>query len=236
MGLYFNTLRLTRKNRDDGKGQMFGRKHKNRWWHKGIEVVAIMTTRCNLHCDYCPMFLTDNKYPKYEESTLEEWKEFFEAFPEWISQIFISGGEPSLLPWIGDLINWLSDRGHHVVVLSNLIKVESFFNVRKDFKVIFFPTFHKSDDPIRYAKAVRELKEKTGVEIRSQELEKKHRFSFSVHKNLYPPNWFKYWNVIPHFAPDAPKTLGIHLGCEGVYTRSSPPIYLGVHKTYMGGK
>ena len=221
MALYWNTLRLTHKNRDEGKGQMLGVLKKNRWFHKGIEVVAIMTTRCNLHCDYCPMFLSDNKYPRFEECTLEEWKKFFEVFPEWISQVFISGGEPSLLPWIGDLINWLSDRGHHVVVLSNLLNVENFFNVKKNFKVIFFPTFHHTDNAERYVDAMKRLKEKTGVEIRSQELEKKHKFSFSVHKNFYPPDWFKYWNVIPHFAPDTPKTW---------------KIYLGVHKTYMDGK
>lgn len=238
MSLYFNTLRLTRKNRDDGRGQVYGTLHKNRWWNKGIEIVAIMTGRCNLHCDYCPMFLSDNKYPygKKEECTLEEWKRFFEHFPEWIAQIFISGGEPSLLPWISELINWLVDRGHHVVVLSNLNNVENFYGVKKNFKLIFFPTYHKSANAEQYAKNVKLLKEKTGVEIRSQELEKKHRFLFSIHKKFYPPDWFKYWNAIPHFAPNAPRTLGVHLGCHGLYPEADPPIYLGVDKTYMAGK
>lgn len=221
MALYWLTLRRNRKNRDEGAGQMWGVLHKNRWWHKGIEVVAVMNTRCNLHCDYCPMFLSDNKYPRFEECTLEEWKKWFETFPEWISQVFISGGEPTLFPWISDFVNWLVEREHHVVVLTNLYKVENLFGLKKSFKLVVFPTYHHSDNAERYEKAVKMLKEKTGVEIRSQELEKNHKFSFSVHKNFYPKDWFKHWNVIPHFAPDTPRTW---------------KIFLGVHKTYMEGK
>jgi len=220
LGLYFNTLRLTRKNRDDGKGQMFGHLFKNGWWHKGLDTVLILTGRCNLHCDYCPMFLDNNKYPKFEESTLEEWKEFFERFPEWISQIFISGGEPSLIPYVSDLANWLVERGHHVCILSNLYKVENLMGLKKHWRLVAFPTFHHSDDPERYKKAYEQLKT-TGVRIYSQELEKKHKFQFSVHKNFYPADWFKYWNEIIHFAPNAPRTRRM---------------YMGVYETYKEGK
>ena len=73
MGLYWSTLRLNRKNYSDKK-----EKKKSKFWHKGTDLAAVLTTRCNLHCDYCPMFFYDNKYPKFKESTLEEWKEFFE--------------------------------------------------------------------------------------------------------------------------------------------------------------
>lgn len=222
MGLYFNTLRLTRKNRDDGKGQMLGVLRKNRWWHRGIDTVLILTGRCNLHCDYCPMFLDNPKYPfkKTDESTLGEWKEFFERFPEWISQIFISGGEPSLIPYVSDLANWLVERGHHVCILSNLYKVENLMGLKKHWRLVAFPTYHHSDDPERYKKAYEQLKT-TGVRIYSQELEKKHKFQFSVHKNFYPADWFKYWNEIIHFAPNAPKTRRM---------------YMGVYETYKEGK
>ena len=74
MGLYWNTLRMAKRNFDSGTMK----RKRSRWWTKGIELAAVITTRCNLHCEYCPMFYSDKKgtfdgkYPRYKELSLEE--------------------------------------------------------------------------------------------------------------------------------------------------------------------
>ena len=144
--LYWKTMRHIKTNHNC----FVNESPKHKWWHKGLRLTMIITTRCNLHCDYCPMFLTDSKYPKYKESTLEEWKNYFTYFPDWCSEIVISGGEPTLVPYLPDLINFLIDRGHHVIVYSNLLKPETFYGVKDSFKFCILPTFHHSDDEKRF--------------------------------------------------------------------------------------
>ena len=215
MGLYWNTLRQHKKNFTDE-----GKKVKNYWFTKGISMAAILTGRCNLHCSYCPMFLTDDKYPygKQQECTLEEWKEYFERFPEWISQIFLTGGEPTILPWISDLINFLTDRGHHVILFSNLLKPENLYGVKKTFKFVLIPTFHQNDDdPERFKAAVKKLKENTKFRIMAQEMEKKHKLSFTIHKEKFRDEWWYNENYLIHVAPDAPKTGKLYFGCHRAY-------------------
>lgn len=234
---YWNTLRMAKKNFDSDE---FNPNHKlkNHWWNKGIEVAAVVTTRCNLHCNYCPMFFGkdgewDGKYPRYEESTLEEWKEWFERFPFWISQIYLTGGEPSLLPWIGDLVNWLVDRGHHVILFSNLYKPENLFNIKKSFRFVYYPTFHQhlnqkpnfdkafGDDYDRFKSSLKRLRANTNFRIMIKELETETKFGGSYYKNYYTDNWFYNENALFHAPPNAPKTGMMYWGCV---------------KTYQGGK
>ena len=79
---YWNTLRMSARNFHAGENEGEFQRHKNHWWTKGIEIAAVVTGRCNLHCNYCPMFYGkeekwDGKYPykKEDECTFEEWKE-----------------------------------------------------------------------------------------------------------------------------------------------------------------
>jgi len=212
LGLYWNTLRLNRKNYTDQ-----GKKKNNRWFHKGTELAVVLTGKCNLHCDYCPMFLTDKKYPKYKDATLEEWKDYFEKYPEWLSQIFLTGGETSLVPYIAELTNWLVDRGHHVIIFSNLKKPEAFYPIKKSFRFILIPTFHPTDNKKRFTEAYNKLKQNTKFRIRVQEMEEKHTLDFSVHKDKFSDTWWYRENFLYHVAPDAPKTGRIFFGCNRAY-------------------
>lgn len=213
MGLYWNTLRLNRKNFTDQ-----GAKRKNRWWHKGTELAVILTTKCNLHCDYCPMFLTDNKYPRFNDCTLEEWKDYFEKYPEWISQIFLTGGETSLVPYIAELTNWLVGRGHHVIIFSNLKKPEAFYAIKKSFRFVLIPTFHQhDDDKERFIEAYNKLKKNTKFRIRVQEMETAKLLDFSHHKDKFRNEWWYQENFLYHVSPDAPRTGRMFFGCNRAY-------------------
>ena len=90
-----------------------------RWFSRGIRATIVTTTRCPFRCSYCPMFIHGD-VKKYQESSLAQWKNFIERFPYWINHIYVSGGEPSLYPAIAEMINWLIERGHHVIVFTNL--------------------------------------------------------------------------------------------------------------------
>jgi len=212
MGAYWFTLRLSRKNYSDKV-----EKRKSKPWHKGTDLAVVLTTRCNLHCNYCPMFFYDDKYPKYGESTLAEWKEFFEYFPDWISQIYLTGGETSTVSYIAELTNWLVNRGHHVIIFSNLLKPEAFYNIKKSYRFILYPTFHHTDKRERYEGAYNKLKLNTKFKIVSQEMVDKHTFKFSKHKKLFTPEWFEKFNKLYHVAPDGPKTHQLYLGCVRLY-------------------
>ena len=215
MGMYWNTLRFNRKNYNEHNTK------KNHWWQKGTDLAAVLTGRCNLHCDYCPMFFYSDSYPypsKEYECGLEEWKQYFEFFPDWLSQIYLTGGEPTLMPWLPDLVNWLVDRGHHVILFSNLLKPEVLYPIKKNFRFILYPTFHKGQDkPERYAEAMRKLKENTDFRIYSQEMSGEHTFKWSKHKQLFTAEWYEQFNKLYHVPPDGPRTHKLYLGCVRLY-------------------
>lgn len=195
---------------------------KGKWFSRGVRATVVTTTRCNLHCDYCPMFLY-GEVRRYEESTFEEWKVWFERFPYWISQIYVSGGEPSLYKDIVPLVNWLVERGHHVTIFTNLHKAENFIisrntgavNIKPHWRLLFMPTFHQGDDAERFKGAVRNM-EAAGYNVASQQLfENQHKLSKI--KDFFTPDWFKEEDDGFQFAPDTPKTLQIYSGCVNLY-------------------
>jgi hypothetical protein len=201
--LYWNTLRVHKK--------------VGRWWHRGADVAIVITTKCNLHCSaYCPMFLTSPKYPRFDICTLEEWKTFIEHYPQWISNIFITGGETSSVPYISEFTNWLVDRGHHVCIFSNLNNPEAFYGIKRHWRFVLIPTFHHDyDDAERYKEAYDKLKDR--FRVASQEMEDERVFSFSRFKKKFTVDWFLFENQKFHFAPDSPRTGKVYLGCNKVY-------------------
>lgn len=211
MHLYWNTLRYNRKNfTDEGKSL------KNRFWHKGMCLAAVLTARCNFHCSYCPMFLSDKKYPRFDECTLEDWINYFTKFPEWLSQIFITGGEPTLLPWLADLINFLTRRGHHVCLFSNLAIVENLFRIEKTFKFVLIPTFHPEyDSAERFKFAMKRLEGR--FRILPQEMESEHKLDITRHKDKFKDQWWYDENFLIHVPPDAPRTGKLFFGCHRAY-------------------
>lgn len=242
MYMYWKTLWFTKRNFDsDGESPI--KKSKIHWWTRGIEVAMVVTTRCNLHCNYCPMFYGkeekwDGKYPRYKECTLKEWKEWFERFPFWFSQIYITGGEPTLISWIGELVNWLVDRGHHVIMFSNLKNPEPLYVIKKSYRFVYYPTYHQADistdnfnkpfgdDHDRFKNALIKLRSKVDFRIIIKELNEDMKFKGfknwgSFRKKLYTDNWFYNEDRLFHAPPNAPKTGILYKGCV---------------KTYRGGK
>lgn len=99
---------------------------KTLFFKRGLSLNIYLTLRCNLNCDFC---CVQANRVRSGESTVGEWIEWFERFPEPIKEVSVSGGETSLYPAYPELCNWLLAKGIHVSLATNL------HNVRLDRKL-----------------------------------------------------------------------------------------------------
>ena len=196
------------------------RRNKPFLWSRGAEMAIVLTTRCPFHCDYCQMFIATGKAPKYQESTVEEWKKLIEDYCnqlEWIELIMISGGETTLYPELAELVNWLVERGHHVLLFTNLWKPEVLLTLKKSYRLLVWAAYHRQDNLERFDKAYQMVKDKfrIGVIEFVGEGETK-QLPYSVIKE----KWGRQYLIdLPtlSFAPDAPRTKKLFLACYDLY-------------------
>lgn len=76
---------------------------------------------CTQHCRYCPSMLNMGKNHHYEWHHAER---FAQRLLDSHKEIYlsISGGEPTVSPWLKDLINMFTARGHTVGLTSNGVR------------------------------------------------------------------------------------------------------------------
>ena len=108
---------------------------------RGDSLLLFLTFRCTLHCDYCALKYIDGKYPKSSEITLSDWKRIVKSFPRKIREVKITGGEPMIMPYFTELVNWLVDEGYFVLIITNLTVMKLF---RLSDKILISATEHKS--------------------------------------------------------------------------------------------
>lgn len=107
---------------------------------RGDSMLLFLTFRCTLKCDYCALKYIDGKYPESDEITLSEWKRIVKSFPRKIREVKITGGEPMLMPWFPEFVNWLIDEGYFVLVITNMtLKKE----IKESYRLIFIATNHE---------------------------------------------------------------------------------------------
>lgn len=76
---------------------------------------------CTNHCRYCPPLLHRGANHHYDWQHAERFaREIMEIHP--YMQVAFSGGEPTVSPWLKDLINLFLDRGHTVGLTSNGVR------------------------------------------------------------------------------------------------------------------
>lgn len=82
---------------------------------------------CTNHCRYCPTMLHNGKNHHYEWRHAERFAlELMEQHPN--IQLSIAGGEPTVSPWLKDLINLFLDRGHTVGLTSNGVRAGHYWD------------------------------------------------------------------------------------------------------------
>lgn len=190
------------------------------WWYgKGSRATVVTTTTCNLHCDYCPMFIY-GEVKKYNISTLEEWQKWFKRFPIKLSQLFVSGGEPSIYPHIVPLVNWLITEGYHIIIFTNLFKAENFIGIKPHWRLLFMPTFHdvRGNKRERYNVGAKLLKE-NGFQVSTQQIFE-NTGKFHRVKEFFTKEWFQEEDDGFQFAPDTPRTHRVYSGCHNLYNAS----------------
>ena len=185
---------------------------------KGITIDIIPTTRCNYKCSYCPMFI-HGEVKRYEECSFEEWKEFLsKRIQHWVSVYYISGGEPALYKDIVPLTNWLIERGHHVIIMTNLTYPGKFHGIRPHWRLMFMPTYHSEFSDIDCFKDnVEGLKER-GYNVTSQQV-LQNDGKFNRIKEFFTVNWFENLDDNLQAASDSPRTLRLYTGCINVFKK-----------------
>lgn len=199
----------------------------NRWFwvtlrmkRNRVRASIIVTNRCPLICDYCPMYIREGlgKQNVPDECSFEEWKTFLERYPNHIDELYVSGGEPTLYKDLVPLVNWLvQDYKTHVLIFSNLWKPEAFEGIKPHKRLIFMPTFHSTDKWERYGKALKMIKR---YKVNSQQLfENEHNLTRI--KEFFTLDYFEYMDNNLTFPPDAPKSLRIYLGAINSYMKGA---------------
>ena len=82
---------------------------------------------CTNHCRYCPQILHMGKNHYYDWSHAEHFaRELMQIHPH--MQVVFAGGEPTVSPWLKDLINLFLSGGHVVGLTSNGVRKGSYWD------------------------------------------------------------------------------------------------------------
>lgn len=109
---------------------------------RGITLQISLLYSCNLFCEYCSLEMPTGIRPTAKQATLEEWKSYIKNFPTKIKEVFVSGGEPTLVKWLPEFLQWLLDEGYHVTVFTNLYN-PMLLMVKDSYRYQIFATYHK---------------------------------------------------------------------------------------------
>jgi len=156
---------------------------------------------------------------RYEECSFEEWKEFLsKRIQHWVSVYYISGGEPALYKDIVPLTNWLIERGHHVIIMTNLTYFNKFVGIKPHWRLMFMPTYHSEFANIeRFNEGLVALK-LHGFNVTSQQV-LQNDGKFNRIKEFFTVNWFENLDNNLQAAPDSPRTLRLYTGCINVFKK-----------------
>lgn len=186
---------------------------------RGASVTLTLSTRCTLHCPYCPLMHEREEYPddKWETCSMEEWQELIDKFPEWMSCVLISGGEPTLIKWLPEFVNWLLDSGRKVVIFTNLAVPTRFENIKKSSRLQIQATYHHEDLVTRFTNAYDKVTN-YGHRVDATEIGNNEKIlNFTTYKPYITTELEKVYPRQFHCAPDAPKTRILYMGPEQYY-------------------
>jgi hypothetical protein len=197
--MYFKTLRI----------------HPKWGWalSRGMSINTVLTTRCPFVCDDCPMFFYGEP-KRYTECTFEEWIRYYNRFAYFLSQVYISGGEPSLHPDMAKIVNWLISKGTHVMLFTNLWNIEAIKQIMPHWRFLIYATYHSRDKLSRYTQAYNDLAGNYRIIGREFKDEGCHGL---ISTPKFTREWFENTDNTIHLSPDTPKTLTMYTGCVKLY-------------------
>lgn len=120
---------------------------------------------CTNHCRYCPATLHSGKNHHYEWAHAERFALALMDQHEHI-QLAIAGGEPTVSPWLKDLINLFLSRGHQVGVTSNGVRAAQYWaDCRPDYVCLSYHAEYADDKWIVRAMQVQQMIPHTTVRV-----------------------------------------------------------------------
>jgi len=188
-------------------------------WTRGAFITISLTAKCPMRHWYCPFMLDREKYPAFPESSIEEWIEFIDKFPEWVSYVGICGGEPTIVKGLPDLVNYLLNTGRKVCIFTNLWNVAPFQWTQASSRLQIQATYHHDDDPVRFTTAYSEVT-RMGHKVEAVEIDNQSKkLPFTKLKPFLTPEYLRDIRQF-HCSPVSPKTRAIYTGMERWYTEA----------------
>jgi len=114
----------------------------------------VINNICTNKCSYCPDNLHNGTNHNYEWEHAEAFiKELLKRYPR--IQVAISGGEPTLSPWLKDMVKMFSDAGHPVGMTTNGARTVRYFSELAQYMSYIVMSYHPSfEDPELLDKAL----------------------------------------------------------------------------------
>jgi len=187
---------------------------------RGAAVTLTLSTLCNFRCRYCPLMHEREEYPEWNMCSMDEWKELITEFPEWLSLVLISGGEPTLIRWLPEFVNWLLDSGRKVCIFTNLAVPIRFKDIKKSSRLQIQATYHHEDSPERFTNAYKKVTG-YGHKVDATEIGNEEKvLDFTHYKPYITTEVEKVYARQFHCAPNAPRTRAVYMGPEQYYENS----------------
>ena len=123
---------------------------------------------CNLKCSYGSLEMPTGIRPKAKRVGLEDWKTFITDFTSKnkIREIYVSGGEPTMVKYLSDLVNWLLNQGFHVLIFSNLFNPDRLLQIKQSYRFKVQATYHSlHDNADRFDAAYKKVIKKHRVDV-----------------------------------------------------------------------
>ncbi len=113
----------------------------------GVILALIPSYKCNLNCSYCGLQLNEDKSNykmplENEIKSLEWWKNYIDTFPIKINKVTISGGEPGLISYMSEFVNYLVSKKYIVEIYSNFSTIANFKKIKPSVRFKFGVTYH----------------------------------------------------------------------------------------------
>jgi molybdenum cofactor biosynthesis enzyme MoaA len=105
------------------------------------------------------MNMVNGKPRNAKEVGLEEWKKLIDDFPYKLKEIYISGGEPTLMGYFSELINYITEKKILVTLFTNLSRTTGIMLIRSTPYFRIETTLHPEANVDMFKDSVRWLKE-----------------------------------------------------------------------------
>jgi organic radical activating enzyme len=110
---------------------------------KGITICITPSFICNYNCSYCIVKNGGKQHPHdRNRKSAKEWIEYIESFPLRITEVIITGGEPTSYSGLIELVKILLDKKYFVTIYTNLSNPWEINKIPISKRLLIIATFH----------------------------------------------------------------------------------------------